>query len=121
MIRMSRPYDAGPHISGREKTRAGAARGGLEKKMSCRLETQEGKFSITIEEEQGRSFLVTRRMGPSGEALISALTPEQVVRMVLNQERRSREPKAGPGTGGTRDAEGKNARGPGGEETGRRK
>ena len=33
---MSRPYDAGPHISGREKTRAGAARGGLEKKMKIR-------------------------------------------------------------------------------------
>ena len=53
--------------------------------MSCRLETEEGKFNVTIEREQGRSFLVTRRMGPAGEALISALTPEQVVRMVLNR------------------------------------
>ena len=69
--------------------------------MSCRLETEEGKFNVTIEREQGRSFLVTRRMGPAGEALISALTPEQVVRMVLNREYRGMGPEAAPGPGKT--------------------
>ncbi len=57
--------------------------------MTCTLETETGDFRITIEEDGDRSFLVTRRQGPAGEALISAITPEQVVRMVLNREYRT--------------------------------
>ena len=57
--------------------------------MTCTLETKKGDFRITIEHDGDRSFLVTRRQGPVGEALISALTPEQVVQMVLNREYRT--------------------------------
>ena len=64
--------------------------------MTCRMETPDGAFNITIEEDEGRSFLITHRMGPVGEALISALTPEQVVRMVLNREYRQSEPSGQP-------------------------
>ena len=56
--------------------------------MTCILETGNGEFQITIEQEGDRSFLVTRRSGPAGQAMISALTPEQVVRMILNREYR---------------------------------
>ena len=31
--------------------------------MTCRMETPDGAFNITIEEDEGPSFLVTRRIG----------------------------------------------------------
>ena len=45
------------------------------------LETADGTFQISLEEEKGQGYLVILRQGPAGQALVQALRPEQVVEM----------------------------------------
>ena len=52
------------------------------------IETRDGNFQISLEDEGREGHLLVHRQGPSGQALVSALTPEQLVEMLL-----------GPGSG----------------------
>ena len=47
------------------------------------METRDGTYQISLDEERGQGYLVIRRQGPAGQALVQALRPEQVVEMVL--------------------------------------
>ena len=56
------------------------------------IETKDSNFQISLDEtEQGH--LVIHRQGPAGQALVAALTPEQVVEMVLRIEPTQEEPR----------------------------
>ena len=50
------------------------------------IETRDSAFQVSLEEENGRGHLVIRRQGPSGQELVQALTPEQIVETFLGIE-----------------------------------
>lgn len=50
------------------------------------IETRDGAFQVSLEEEKGQGYLVVHRQGPSGQSLVQALTPEQIVETFLGIE-----------------------------------
>lgn len=47
------------------------------------VRTEDGVFEICLENEAGQERVVIYRIGTVGQAMLAALTPEQIVEMVL--------------------------------------